>query len=519
MPPRSPHALVVSTALRPGNKTATAARFVADRLTADGATVDLVDLACEPLPACDGATCYADERVIAMTKRVEAADLIAVCFPVYNYQPNAAAKNFVELTNAAWKDKVVTFVANAGGDRSFLAPLPLATALMVDHRCVIVPQFLYLPPAAFDAAGAIALDPLASEVFDGQVAAALHLGSTWASRPRPAGTRPARAPSITGSSVPPPVPPPVGLGLWKIEKPAIAGLVEEAMRIGYRHLDSACDYGNEAEAGEGIRRALAAGVCRRDELWVTSKLWNTFHDPRHVRPACERTLRDLGLDHLELYLVHFPIALEYVPPETRYPPGWFFDPDAARPAMRAARVPLADTWGAMEDLVQAGLVRSIGVCNYGVSLLRDLLALARVRPAVLQVELHPYLAQDKLLRFCRDERIAVTAFSPLGAPSYVPLGMASADDGVLDHRVVVDAARAVGRTPAQVVLRWAVQRGTGVIPKTSRPDRLLENLSLFDFELSAAQMQSISSLDQGRRFNDPGVFCEVAFNTFFPIYE
>lgn len=184
MPTPSPRALVVSTALRPGNKTTTAARFLADRLTADGATVDLVDLAAEPLPACDGATCYVDERVIAMTKRVEAADLIAVCFPVYNYQPNAAAKNFVELTNAAWKDKVVTFVANAGGDRSFLAPLPLATALMVDHRCVIVPQFLYLPPAAFDPSGAIVLDPLAAEVFDGQVAAALHLATAWASRPR-----------------------------------------------------------------------------------------------------------------------------------------------------------------------------------------------------------------------------------------------------------------------------------------------------------------------------------------------
>ena len=527
MPTPSPRALVVSTALRPGNKTTTAARFLADRLTADGATVDLVDLATEPLPACDGATCYADERVIAMTKRVEAADLIAVCFPVYNYQPNAAAKNFVELTNAAWKDKVVTFVANAGGDRSFLAPLPLANALMVDHRCVIVPQFLYLPPAAFDAAGAIALDPLAAEVFDGQVAAALRLASTWssggasggASRPKPAGTLPARAPSPAGPAVPPPAPPAVGLGLWKIAKPVVADIVEEAVRIGYRHLDSACDYGNEAEAGDGIRRALSAGLCRRDELWVTSKLWNTFHDPRDVRPACERTLRDLGLDHLDLYLVHFPIALEYVPPETRYPPGWFFDPDAARPAMRPARVPLADTWGAMEDLVQAGLVRSIGVCNYGVSLLRDLLAQARVRPAVLQVELHPYLAQDKLLRFCRDERIAVTAFSPLGAPSYVPLGMASAADGVLDHPVVVATARAVGRTPAQVVLRWAVQRGTGVIPKTSRPERLRENIALFDFALSAEQMAAITALDRGRRFNDPGVFCEAAFNTFFPIYE
>jgi len=325
--------------------------------------------------------------------------------------------------------------------------------------------------------------------------------------------------STADMTSPSPAPPPVGLGLWKIEKPAVAGLVVEAVRAGYRHLDSACDYGNEAEAGDGIRQVLSAGLCRRDDLWVTSKLWNTFHDPRHVRPACERTLHDLGLDHLDLYLVHFPIALAYVSPEIRYPPGWFHDPRAAQPRMQPVRVPLADTWGAMEGLVQAGLVRNIGVCNYGVSLLRDLLASARVRPAVLQVELHPSLTQEKLLRFCRDERVAVTAFSPLGAPSYVPLGMATAADSVLEHPAVVAAARAVGRTPAQVVLRWAVQRGTGVIPKTSRPERLRENIAIFDFELSVDQMAAISALDRGLRFNDPGVFCEVAFNTFFPIYE
>ena len=314
-------------------------------------------------------------------------------------------------------------------------------------------------------------------------------------------------------------PPAVGLGLWKIDPSAVAALVEEAVRVGYRHLDSACDYGNEAEAGAGIRRVLHGGLCRREDLWVTSKLWNTFHAPEHVRPACERTLRDLGLEHLDLYLVHFPIALAYVPPEIRYPPGWFFDPGAARPGMRAARVPLADTWAAMEELVRAGLVRHIGVCNYGVALLRDLLASAQIRPAVLQVELHPYLTQEKLLRFCREEGIAVTAFSPLGAPSYVPLGMAKASEGVLDDPVTVGIARDVRRSPAQVVLRWAVQRGTGVIPKTSRPERLRENLAIGDFALTDPQMLALSELDRGRRFNDPGVFCEAAFNTFFPVYE
>jgi len=313
--------------------------------------------------------------------------------------------------------------------------------------------------------------------------------------------------------------PAVGLGLWKIDRGTVGSLVEQAIRVGYRHIDSACDYGNEAEAGVGIERALAAGLCRRSELWVTSKLWNTYHEPRHVRPAVERTLRDLRLDYLDLYLVHFPIALAYVPFETRYPPGWVDDPTAERPCMRPVKVPLCETWTAMERLVDEGLVRRIGVCNCGVGLLRDLLASARIPLAVLQVEMHPLLIQEKLLRFCRESGIAVTAFSPLGAPSYVPLGMATEADSLLGHPTIVRIAAKVGCTPAQVLLRWGVQRGTAVIPKTSRPERLVENISIFDFSLSAAQVAAVDGLDQGRRFNDPGFFCERAFNTFFPIYE
>ena len=314
-------------------------------------------------------------------------------------------------------------------------------------------------------------------------------------------------------------PPAIGLGLWKVARSDASAIVEEAIRVGYRHIDSACDYGNEVEAGQGIRNAIEKGLCRREDLWITSKLWNTYHEPQHVRPAVERSLHDLGLDSLDLYLVHFPIALEYVPFETRYPPEWIHDPAASEPRMKPIAVPLADTWRAMEDLVSSGLVRRIGLCNCTIALIRDLLAVARIRPAVLQVELHPFLTQDKLLRFCRESSIAVTGFSPLGAPSYVPLGMATAAESVLDHPVVTGIAAAIGRTPAQVVLRWGMQRGTAVIPKTSRPERLRENLTACDVSLSSEQMQAISLLDRGRRFNDPGDFCERAFGTFFPIYE
>ncbi len=313
--------------------------------------------------------------------------------------------------------------------------------------------------------------------------------------------------------------PVIGLGLWKIDRDTVADAVVEAIRAGYRHLDSACDYGNEKEVGEGIRRAIEEGLCTREELWVTSKLWNTYHHPDHVIMAMDQTLEDLGLDYLDLYLIHFPIALEFVPFETRYPPEWVHDPSDEVPMLKPASVPLQDTWRAMETLVDSGLARHIGVCNYGVSLMRDLLNYARIAPAVLQVESHPYLTQAKLMRFCAEEDIAVTAFSPLGALSYLELDMASQSESVLQQPAVMAIAERLGKTPAQIVLRWGVQRGNAIIPKTSRPERLVENADIFDFELSADDMAQINSLDRNQRFNDPGVFCEKAFNTFFPIYE
>jgi D-xylose reductase len=313
--------------------------------------------------------------------------------------------------------------------------------------------------------------------------------------------------------------PVVGLGFWKVARPIAANLVQQAIRSGYRHLDCACDYGNEADVGAGIRAAVAANACRREELWVTSKLWNTYHARQHVRPAVERSLRDLQLDYLDLYLIHFPIAQEYVPFDVRYPAEWFYDPQAPDPRIRFAQVPLSETWMAMEELVSAGLVRNIGVCNYNCALLRDLLSYARIRPAVLQVELHPYLIQEKLVCFCRENGIAVTGFSPLGALSYVELGVTGPAPSVLERSVIKQAAEHHGKTRAQVVLRWAVQRGTAIVPKTVRQERLVENLALFDFELSADEMSAISALNCNHRYNDPGVFCEAAFRTFCPIYD
>ena len=313
--------------------------------------------------------------------------------------------------------------------------------------------------------------------------------------------------------------PSVGLGTWKIDKPIATDIVTNAIELGYRHLDCACDYGNEVQVGQGINQAISSGVVSRDELWITSKLWNTYHASVHVESALKKTLTDLQQDYLDLYLIHFPIATKFVPFDTRYPPQWFFDPEADRPQMEPANVPIRETWEAMEELQRSGLVKHIGICNFGCSLIRDLLSYAKIRPAVLQVELHPLLTQEKLLRYCKDQSIHVTAFSPLGAESYYALGMADQKESTLTNPVIAEIASSYGKTAAQVILRWGLQRGCSIVPKSSRVERLRENLEVFDFELDKESMEKISALNQNRRFNDPGDFCENAFNTFFPIYE
>lgn len=278
-------------------------------------------------------------------------------------------------------------------------------------------------------------------------------------------------------------------------------------------------YGNEKEAGEGIKRALDEGIIKREDLFVTSKLWNTCHRKEHVLPALQRTLADLQLDYLDLYLIHFPVCLKFVPFEERFPAEWIHDPESAEKNMQEDLVPVYETWGAMEEMVGKGLTKHIGVSNFNIALIRDMLSYCKIQPAVLQVEIHPYLAQPKLLKFCKERNIAVTGYSSLGAPSYIDLGYATKEERAIDLPLIAEIAKAHNKSPAQVVLKWSLQRQIAIIPKSNSEARVLENVNLFDFVLTKEQMDQINALDRHRRFNDPGHYCQAAFNTFYPIYD
>jgi diketogulonate reductase-like aldo/keto reductase len=300
----------------------------------------------------------------------------------------------------------------------------------------------------------------------------------------------------------------LGLGTWKIPKDKAQDIVYHAIKeLHIRHIDCACDYGNEVEVGRGINQAIHEGVVTREDLWITSKLWNTYHRYEHVLPAAQKSLTDLGLEYFDLYLIHFPIPLKFVPFETRYPPEWIHDPTAAVPRIEMDdQAPNHLTWKGMEELVDRGLARNIGVCNFNVQHIIDLLSYARIRPFSNQVELHPYLPQTALVKFCQDRNIHVTAYSPLASYSYIELG---GDGGhrLMDEAVIREIAQRHGRTPAQVVLRWGTQRGTSIIPKSTNLAHLAENFAIMDFDLSSEEMQQLTELNRNLRFNDPGVYC------------
>jgi alcohol dehydrogenase (NADP+) len=285
--------------------------------------------------------------------------------------------------------------------------------------------------------------------------------------------------------------PALGLGTWRLPPEQTTATVRIALDLGYRHIDAAAIYGNEAQIGAALKVAIDAGNVQRQELWITSKLWNDCHEPQEVRPALERTLGDLGLEQLDLYLMHWPVAQR----------RGVAMPSSAADQYGLAQVPLAATWAAMEDLVTAGLTRHIGVSNFSRTKLMALAASARIQPEVLQVERHPLLQQNDLLSYCHTSGIQLTAYAPLGATSDTRPPV------VLQHPVVVAIAAERQITPAQVLLAWGIGCGTAVIPKSVHPERLAENLAAAAMGLNEDQMTRLVAIDGGQRLIDGRFWC------------
>lgn len=265
--------------------------------------------------------------------------------------------------------------------------------------------------------------------------------------------------------------------------------------------DNFQDYGNEQEAGQGVARAIKDGLVKREELFIVSKLWNSFHDYERVKPICKKQLKDWGVDYFDLYIVHFPVALKYVDPSVRYPPSWTDENDK----ITQSKTPLSDTWKAMEELYEEGLAKSIGISNYNGQSVMDLQRYAKQLPQTLQIEHHPYLTQEPLVELAKSLGIAITAYSSFGPISYHELEMEKAKDTPLlfEHDVVKKVAEKHNKSPAQVLLRWSTQRGVAVIPKSNNQQRLAANLDVCSFDLSEDEIKSISALDRGLRFNNP----------------
>ncbi|KAJ0424792.1 NADP-dependent oxidoreductase domain-containing protein [Aspergillus carlsbadensis] len=301
----------------------------------------------------------------------------------------------------------------------------------------------------------------------------------------------------------------VGFGLWKVPKETTADTVYNAIKSGYRLFDGAYDYQNETEAGQGIKRAIAEGLVTRSEIFITTKLWNNYHRRSDALAMSRKQNEAWGLGYIDLYLIHFPVALKYIDPSELEFPAWWMDKE--RTVVETDRVPIRETWEALEAVVDEGIARSIGVSNFQAQSLLDVLSYNRHPISGLQIEHHPYLVQGDLVSLAQEKGIAVTAYSSFGPQSFLELpavfsGKAKGISLLFENDTVKSLAGKYKVTPAQVLLRWATQRGIAVIPKSNNAARLAQNLEVLGFDMTQHELGSISALDKGLRFNDPGVY-------------
>ncbi|ESN97994.1 hypothetical protein HELRODRAFT_101948 [Helobdella robusta] len=285
--------------------------------------------------------------------------------------------------------------------------------------------------------------------------------------------------------------PAVGLGTWQAKPNEIGEAVVNAIRAGYKLIDCAPVYGNESEIGCAIKRCIEElKIIKREDLFVTSKLWSTKHNPQDVEPALKESLKNLKLDYLDLYLIHWPFALKTC--DEVFPTN----PDGS---LSFVYVDYKETWKAMECCVRKGLVRNIGLSNFNSQQITEILNVATIEPVNLQIEIHPYLQQSKLVDFCRQHKMTVTSYSSFASPQKPWDDNKNGPINIFQEPILQKIAASHKKTVAQVVLRWLNERKIAVVPKSVTPSRILENNQIFDFCLTDEEMKQVSSLNRDLR--------------------